>query len=89
MKNKLTIVTALLLSGLSSFSQTRLKNITGSLQDENHSPAEAASISLLKSADSSVLKTIAADKTGNFAFYDVTEGKYIVSISLVEHLSYY
>ncbi len=90
MKNKIIIITALILTSLYAFSQSsKTKNISGSLQDESQKPLEAASVSLLKSNDSSIIKTIASDKKGNFGFYDLRKGKYIVSISSVGHVSYY
>lgn len=88
MKNKITIITALLLASLTSFSQSeKVKNVSGSLQDEAQKPLEAASVSL-RTMDSATVKTIVSDKKGSFNFYDIAKGKYFVSISLVGHNSY-
>ncbi|HEY4875382.1 MAG TPA: carboxypeptidase-like regulatory domain-containing protein, partial [Puia sp.] len=90
MKNKITIITVLILISLCSFAQSDIiKNISGLVQDENQKPIEAASISLLKSADSSIIKTITSDKKGGFSFYNVANGKYLVGISSVGHASFY
>jgi outer membrane receptor protein involved in Fe transport len=46
---------------------------------------ESATISLLKSADSSVIKYSTADKAGKFEFDQVPAGKYLVSVTAVGH----
>ncbi|HEX4375001.1 MAG TPA: carboxypeptidase regulatory-like domain-containing protein, partial [Puia sp.] len=90
MKNKIIIITALLLISLSSFAQSdKTKNISGLIQDEGQKPVEAASISLLKTADSSTIKTITSDKKGSFSFHNIANGKYLISISSVGHASFY
>jgi iron complex outermembrane recepter protein len=90
MKNKIIIITAFILTTLSSFAQSdKTKNISGLIQDESQKPIESASISLLKPADSSTIKTITSDKKGNFSFYNVANGKYLINISSVGHSPFY
>ncbi|RYF89722.1 MAG: TonB-dependent receptor [Chitinophagaceae bacterium] len=59
--------------------------ISGKVIDGNTKTIESATITLLRSKDSSVAKMSVADKTGKFEFADVAEGKYFVSISAVGH----
>lgn len=49
----------------------------------------AATVSLLRSADSVLVKTAVADKDGNFSFETVKEGSYIISASSIGHLKAY
>jgi hypothetical protein len=44
---------------------------------------ESATIALLKAKDSLVVKTGTSDKAGNFSFENITEGRYLVSVSAV------
>jgi len=90
MKNKITIITALLLSVLWSFGQSGIsKNISGLIVDESQKPIESANISLLKTTDSSTVKTISSDKKGGFSFFNVSKGRYFISISSVGHATFY
>ena len=67
---------------LSAFSQTN-GTINGSAADGNAKAIESATVTLLKSKDSSLIKTSASDKAGNFAFDNIADGKYLVSVSAV------
>ncbi|HET6225597.1 MAG TPA: outer membrane beta-barrel protein, partial [Bacteroidia bacterium] len=53
--------------------------------DGNTKTIESATITLLRAKDSSVAKISVANKEGNFVFENVTEGKYLVSITAVGH----
>jgi iron complex outermembrane recepter protein len=63
--------------------QTMLK---GSVQDENKSPLEAASISLIKGNDTLVFKNEVSDKEGRFSFSAIPAGNYHVRISAIGHI---
>lgn len=81
----------LLLLGLSmgSFAQNSGK-ITGSIKDGgNQKIIDAASISLLKAGDSSLVKVSVTDKDGNFSFENVKEGRYLVLASSIGHAATY
>jgi iron complex outermembrane recepter protein len=90
MKQAIIIITALLLTSLYTLGQDgKSKNIIGNVQDESQKPVEAASISLLSAKDSTVIRTLTADKKGNFSFYDIQSGKYLVRASAVGHTTFY
>ncbi|HUC81254.1 MAG TPA: TonB-dependent receptor [Flavisolibacter sp.] len=59
--------------------------ISGSVTDGTQKTVESATVSLLKAADSSVVKFTVASKTGGFGFEEIGFGKYLVSVSAVGH----
>ena len=64
--------------------------VTGSIKDGgNQKVIDAASISLLKSGDSSLVKIAVTDKDGNFIFENVQPGSYLVSAGSVGHNKVY
>lgn len=64
--------------------------ITGNIKDGgNQKIIDAASISLLKASDSSLLKTSLTDKEGNFVFENIKQGKYLVMASSLGHSKVY
>ncbi len=86
MRKILTLLTVLLttLSFVSHAQQTTGK-ISGTIIDGSSKTIESATITLLRAKDSSVAKMSVADKTGKYAFENVTEGTYLVSITAVGH----
>ncbi len=66
--------------GLAGFAQSG--SISGTVQDDVKKPLTGASASLLKAADSSVIKTALTDKDGKFIFNDVNHGKYLVAVTI-------
>lgn len=84
MRHILTII-ALITVVLTSRAQTKVGKVTGSVIDGSQKTIESATIALLKAKDSSIVKFSAADKSGKFAFENITAGKYMVSITAVGH----
>ncbi|WP_147205751.1 outer membrane beta-barrel family protein [Segetibacter aerophilus] len=76
------VLTSLSLTG---FAQQVKGKISGSVIDGNTKTIESANITLLRAKDSSLVKISASDKTGNYSFDNINEGKYLVSISAVAH----
>ncbi len=76
-------------SAIGSFAQLPGK-ITGSIKDGgNQKVIDAASISLLRAADSSLVKISVVDKDGNFSFENVKEGNYLLMASSTGHAKTY
>ena len=59
--------------------------VNGTVVDGSTKIIESATITLLRSKDSSVAKMSVADKAGKFVFEGIADGKYLVSISAVGH----
>lgn len=49
----------------------------------NQKPVESVLVSLLKSKDSSLVKTAISDKNGTYSFQNVISGKYLLSANLI------
>ena len=77
------------LFSLCSFAQTQGK-VTGIIKDGGDKKVIiAATVSLLKAKDSSLVKVAVADSAGNFSFENIKEGSYLVSASSIGHLKVY
>ena len=75
--------------GMSSNAQTGGK-ISGSIKDGgNQKIIDAASVSLLKAKDSSLIKVAVADKAGNFMLENVKDGAYLVLATSIGHSKTY
>ena len=61
-----------------SFAQTKLSAIQGKVLMENKDAAEAATVILLKAADSSVVRSTLADAAGKFGFANITPDTYLL-----------
>lgn len=81
-----TIITLVLLM---SFSQLVAQNgsgkISGIVTDAGKKPLQSISVSLLKAADSSVIKMAVSSKDGKYEFTNISDGDYIISASAVGH----
>lgn len=73
----LTVILFLTLSFVSKAQQTTL-SISGKVENNQKSAITAATIQLLKTADSSVIRTSATDESGHFAFKNLNAGQYLV-----------
>jgi len=85
MKKMSTLLTALLLTTLSLVSQAQTKNvkISGRVEDASKTGVAAATVSLLKSTDSSLVKVTMSDKEGRYAFEGIAAGSFLVKVSAI------
>ncbi|MFT3981232.1 MAG: TonB-dependent receptor [Ferruginibacter sp.] len=86
------LFTMLVATGITicSYAQQPAGKISGSIKDGgNQAVIDAATISLLRSSDSALVKTSLTDKAGNFSFDNVKEGKYLVMAVSVGHSKVY
>jgi iron complex outermembrane receptor protein len=67
---------------ISSYGQGR---VVGTVIDGNAKTLASATITLIKSSDSAVVKMSAAGKEGDYSFESVAYGSYLVSITAVGH----
>ena len=87
--NKFFSLLAAITIGMSSYAQSGGK-ISGSIKDGgNQKVIDAASISLLKAKDSSLVKAAVTDKDGNFTFENIKDGSYLVLGTSVGHVKVY
>ena len=85
------IITALLLQSIvffSSLAQTAPASVSGTVVDGKNKPVEAVTISLMKAADSSLIKISVADKAGNFSFQDIPLGIYYINASAIGYAKF-
>ncbi len=74
---------------LSSFAQSEAK-VTGSIKDGGiQKVIDAATVSLLKAKDSSLVKAAITDKNGQFSFENIKDGDYLVFATSVGHSKTY
>ena len=86
------LLTMLVVAGISisASAQQAGGKIAGIIKDGgNQAVIDAASISLLKSKDSSLVKTSLTDKAGNFYFENVKDGSYLVMATSIGHSKVY
>lgn len=65
--------------------QTGKGRVAGTLTDGQGRALEAATLSLLRGQDSSLVKVALSDKSGKFSFEEVAFGNYLVSASALGH----
>jgi iron complex outermembrane recepter protein len=82
MKSTITILFLAISSYLNA--QTVIK---GNVLEENHTGIEAASVSLFRGADTTVIKSIITDKDGRFSFTTIQPGTYHIRISAIGYES--
>ncbi|HEY0040745.1 MAG TPA: TonB-dependent receptor, partial [Flavisolibacter sp.] len=66
-------------------SQAQKGKVTGFVSDGSQKTVEAATVSLLKAKDSSVLKFTVTGKEGAYSFDGINYGQYLVSVTVVGH----
>lgn len=72
------LLTVLFLPAMSTFAQQPVKKISGVLNDAGNLPIPAASVMLLKAADSSRIKGAVTDDQGKFEFKKINNGTYLL-----------
>lgn len=76
--SKIVFLTLLLLASLSTMAQAPSGKISGYIKTTDNKPIDAASVSLLKSADSSLVKVEITDNKGSYSFDRVRIGSYVI-----------
>jgi len=87
MKKSIFLTSLFLILTTLTFAQTRFGTIKGSITDGGDQKIiDAASVSLFKAKDSSLVKINLTDKDGNFVFEQVPLGKYYLLATSTGHL---
>ena len=80
----------LLVFSIATFAQNQTGSISGKITDGGDQKIiDAATVSLYKSPDSSLVKINITDKEGNFEFQNILTGKYFLMATSIGHLSTY
>lgn len=85
---KFLYLTLLTTISFASFAQTTNRGVKGMVNDGDKA-VEAATISLLKSKDSSLVKVMVTDRAGKFEFDNPKTGNYLVMVSAVGYKKTY
>lgn len=84
MQKRLLIITVIILSSIGLFSQTSGGIITGIVQDKSSKQrVEFATVQMLNSVDSIVLKTTVSDRKGKFLLENISNGNYLLQFSFI------
>ena len=70
-------------SAIKGMAQTIETSVSGSAVDTKYAPVESATISLMKSKDSSIIKIAVSNKEGKFSFTGIPFGNYFITVSSV------
>jgi len=70
------------------FAQAQTHNVSGKLLGSQNAPVADAIIQLLKSSDSSLVKTEFTDDKGNFTFSGTKQGAYIIQTTVLGYKSF-
>ena len=80
---KLLLVFAIIFFAIKGMAQTIETTVSGSAVDIKNAPVESATISLMKSQDSSIIKIAVSNKIGKFSFTGIPYGNYFVTVTAV------
>jgi iron complex outermembrane receptor protein len=72
-----------------SFGQTGIGKINGFVKDVNGKFLDGVTVSVLKEEDSSIQKIALTNKSGVFEFENIAFGKYILSATHVDYITWY
>ena len=88
MKQLQKLLTILMLSAMSltAIAQVKTGKILGTVKTGQDKTVAGATISLLKSTDSSVVKVVTAASDGKYDFQDIAPGKYLILVTAAGHV---
>jgi len=73
----------------SSLAQSVLSAVHGNIRTEDSTPADGATVVLLKARDSSIVKSAISNNEGNFAFAELPPGAYLLFITKLNYAKLY
>src|SRR5215203_4093634 len=82
MRRIFTLLALILFAWTTGLAQTAGR-ISGSVKDKEGKFLPAATVSLLRARDSSLVKIAVSDKAGLFKFINIREGRYLLSVTSV------
>ena len=90
MKKLITLFSTvgLVMLSIASMAQSQKNATINGTVKGNDKPVDAANVSLLKAKDSSIVKMSITDKSGNYEFLIVANGKYLVQVVAIGYAKY-
>ena len=85
----LLIILVLAVTSFNTFAQVKSGTISGMIKTGQERGMAGATITLLKSGDSSIVKVGVAANDGRFEFQNIPNGKYLVSVTAAGHAKTY
>ncbi|WP_315814510.1 TonB-dependent receptor domain-containing protein [Paraflavitalea speifideaquila] len=90
MRTKLIVASIILTAfNLAAQAQQKTGKVAGTVGGTDKAAIQAATVTLLKAKDSSVVKMSVSDQAGKFEFAQVPDGKYLLLVSAVGHVKKY
>ena len=83
MRKYLTFCCIFFVCSANIIAQNKTGKVSGQVQDQSNKPLAAVSVSLLKLADSSLVKTAVTGKDGKYEFESIADGEYLILTSSV------
>ena len=83
---KIVVILTIALIAIKGIAQTIDTTVSGSAMDIKNAPVELASISLMKSKDSSTVKIAVSGKAGKFSFTGIPYGNYFPQLRMWQNL---
>lgn len=81
MKRSFTLLTLFCALVLTATAQTKQGKVSGAVLDAANNPLVSATVSLLKSKDSSLIKTAVSGKDGRYEFDNLADGEYLLLVT--------
>lgn len=77
----------ILMLSLAGVIQLHAQNLTGYIKDSKGNPVSNATVSLLRAADSALVKIQVSKENGSYQFTEIAAGNYLLSASFVGHIA--
>jgi hypothetical protein len=81
--------TLVLILGALLFATAAQSQVSGILTDTNGGPVQFATVVLLKSADSAIVRSTLSDEKGHFALSAAPSGAYLLKVSSIGYANYF
>ena len=76
-------------AGTTINAQTNNAGVKGKVTDTNGKPVSAATVTLIKAIDSSLVKAAVSNNEGNYEFEKIKKGSYLLKITSVNHSPFF
>jgi outer membrane receptor protein involved in Fe transport len=88
MKLRITVLLILTFLGLQN-AYSKSSGVKGAISDSKKAPVEFANVFIIKSSDSTIVKSALTDASGAYTFTDISAGEYMVMVMQLGYQRYY